>query len=179
MIGSVFQCVAANLPMIFAGRAVAGFAVGMLTMVVPLYISEVSQIATYGSAFYKPSIVGFYTGNSWWSCGRTAVRVFLLHNCPVHQLTDLSICHPRYPDQLLDRLRQQLRRRLTLRPRRPLRRRHELQPVRRCPTGRLHRAIKHILAPTPRPPNCARSNPWCRHALLSGLPPLAVDEGAR
>ncbi|KAL2788195.1 general substrate transporter [Aspergillus keveii] len=42
VIGSVFQCVAANLPMIFAGRAVAGFAVGMLTMVVPLYISEVS-----------------------------------------------------------------------------------------------------------------------------------------
>ena len=28
--------------MIFAGRAVAGLAVGMLTMVVPLYISEVS-----------------------------------------------------------------------------------------------------------------------------------------
>jgi MFS family permease len=44
VIGSVFQCVAANLPMIFAGRAVAGFAVGMLTMVVPLYISEVSYI---------------------------------------------------------------------------------------------------------------------------------------
>ncbi|KAL2845479.1 general substrate transporter [Aspergillus pseudoustus] len=42
VIGSVFQCVAANVPMIFAGRAVAGFAVGMLTMVVPLYISEVS-----------------------------------------------------------------------------------------------------------------------------------------
>ncbi|KAL2838068.1 general substrate transporter [Aspergillus pseudodeflectus] len=42
VIGSVFQCIAANLPMIFAGRAVAGFAVGMLTMVVPLYISEVS-----------------------------------------------------------------------------------------------------------------------------------------
>ncbi|KAL3461871.1 general substrate transporter [Aspergillus heterothallicus] len=42
VIGSVFQCVAVNVPMIFAGRAVAGFAVGMLTMVVPLYISEVS-----------------------------------------------------------------------------------------------------------------------------------------
>ncbi|KAL2865080.1 sugar porter family MFS transporter [Aspergillus lucknowensis] len=42
VIGSVFQCVAINVPMIFAGRAVAGLAVGMLTMVVPLYISEVS-----------------------------------------------------------------------------------------------------------------------------------------
>ncbi|KAJ5153281.1 uncharacterized protein N7482_009759 [Penicillium canariense] len=42
VIGSAVQCAAVNIPMLFAGRAVAGLAVGMLTMVVPLYISEVS-----------------------------------------------------------------------------------------------------------------------------------------
>ncbi|KAJ5124207.1 Major facilitator superfamily domain general substrate transporter [Penicillium bovifimosum] len=41
-IGSVLQCAAVNVPMLFAGRAIAGLAVGQLTMVVPLYISEVS-----------------------------------------------------------------------------------------------------------------------------------------
>ncbi|KAJ9490406.1 hypothetical protein VN97_g2840 [Penicillium thymicola] len=42
VIGSVIQCAAMNVPMLFAGRAIAGLAVGQLTMVVPLYISEVS-----------------------------------------------------------------------------------------------------------------------------------------
>ncbi|CAG7918297.1 unnamed protein product [Penicillium olsonii] len=41
-IGSVVQCAAMNIPMLFAGRAIAGLAVGQLTMVVPLYISELS-----------------------------------------------------------------------------------------------------------------------------------------
>ncbi|KAJ5455038.1 Major facilitator superfamily domaingeneral substrate transporter [Penicillium sp. IBT 31633x] len=41
-IGSIIQCAAMNIPMLFAGRAIAGLAVGQLTMVVPLYISEVS-----------------------------------------------------------------------------------------------------------------------------------------
>jgi MFS family permease len=41
-IGSVIQCAAMNTPMLFAGRAIAGLAIGQLTMVVPLYISEVS-----------------------------------------------------------------------------------------------------------------------------------------
>ncbi|KAJ5766854.1 uncharacterized protein N7511_004470 [Penicillium nucicola] len=41
-IGSVIQCAAMNIPMLFAGRAIAGLAIGQLTMVVPLYISEVS-----------------------------------------------------------------------------------------------------------------------------------------
>ncbi|KAJ5647145.1 hypothetical protein N7490_003517 [Penicillium lividum] len=40
--GSAIQCAAVNIPMLFAGRAIAGLAIGMLTMVVPLYISEVS-----------------------------------------------------------------------------------------------------------------------------------------
>ncbi|KAJ5154569.1 Major facilitator superfamily domain general substrate transporter [Penicillium coprophilum] len=41
-IGSILQCAAMSVPMLFAGRAIAGLAVGQLTMVVPLYISEVS-----------------------------------------------------------------------------------------------------------------------------------------
>ncbi|KAL4971782.1 general substrate transporter [Aspergillus desertorum] len=42
VVGSAIQCAAVRVEMLFAGRAVAGLAVGMLTMVVPLYISEVS-----------------------------------------------------------------------------------------------------------------------------------------
>lgn len=42
VVGSAVQGGAVNIPMLFVGRAIAGLAVGMLTMVVPLYISEVS-----------------------------------------------------------------------------------------------------------------------------------------
>ncbi|KAE8157354.1 general substrate transporter [Aspergillus tamarii] len=42
VIGSAIQCGAVNIPMLFVGRAIAGLAVGQLTMIVPLYISEVS-----------------------------------------------------------------------------------------------------------------------------------------
>ncbi|KKZ64080.1 MFS transporter, SP family, sugar:H+ symporter [[Emmonsia] crescens] len=42
LVGSAIQAGAVNLEMLFFGRAIAGFAVGQLTMVVPLYISEVS-----------------------------------------------------------------------------------------------------------------------------------------
>lgn len=41
-VGSAIQAGAVNIAMLFAGRAIAGLAVGMLTMVIPLYISEVS-----------------------------------------------------------------------------------------------------------------------------------------
>ncbi|KAH8172001.1 sugar transporter domain-containing protein [Sarocladium implicatum] len=41
-IGSVFQTAAWNIASAFAGRAIAGLAVGMLTMIVPMYLSEVS-----------------------------------------------------------------------------------------------------------------------------------------
>ncbi|TQV93963.1 MFS sugar transporter [Cordyceps javanica] len=41
-IGSAFQAGADSISMLFAGRGVAGLAVGMLTMVVPMYMSEVS-----------------------------------------------------------------------------------------------------------------------------------------
>ncbi|KAG4413657.1 hypothetical protein IFR04_013197 [Cadophora malorum] len=42
VIGSAIQAGAINIPMLFIGRAIAGLAVGMMTMVIPLYISEVS-----------------------------------------------------------------------------------------------------------------------------------------
>ncbi|EDN11365.1 hypothetical protein HCAG_07818 [Histoplasma mississippiense (nom. inval.)] len=48
LVGSAIQAGAVNLGMLFVGRAVAGFAVGQLTMVVPLYISEVSLPASRG-----------------------------------------------------------------------------------------------------------------------------------
>ncbi|KAL3471388.1 general substrate transporter [Aspergillus californicus] len=41
-IGSIIQASAMNLPMIFIGRFIAGLAVGQLSMVVPLYISELA-----------------------------------------------------------------------------------------------------------------------------------------
>jgi MFS family permease len=41
-IGSAIQAGAISVGMIFTGRAIAGFGVGMLTMVVPMYMSEVS-----------------------------------------------------------------------------------------------------------------------------------------
>jgi MFS family permease len=41
-IGSAIQAGAISVGMIFAGRTIAGFSVGMLTMIVPMYMSEVS-----------------------------------------------------------------------------------------------------------------------------------------
>ncbi|KAF4918204.1 MFS glucose transporter mfs1 [Colletotrichum viniferum] len=41
-LGAAFQTAASDVPLLFAGRAIAGFAVGMLTMIVPMYISELS-----------------------------------------------------------------------------------------------------------------------------------------
>lgn len=48
VIGSIFQCAGISISMLFAGRAVAGLAVGQLTMVVPLYMSELSPPAVRG-----------------------------------------------------------------------------------------------------------------------------------
>ncbi|KAL1981233.1 hypothetical protein VTN96DRAFT_2946 [Rasamsonia emersonii] len=42
VIGSAIQCGAVTIPMLFVGRAIAGFAVGQLTQIVPLFISEIS-----------------------------------------------------------------------------------------------------------------------------------------
>lgn len=40
--GSIIQCSAQNVPMIFVGRFIAGISIGMLSMVVPLYLSELA-----------------------------------------------------------------------------------------------------------------------------------------
>ncbi|KAH8680743.1 sugar transporter [Xylariales sp. PMI_506] len=42
VVGSIIQAAAQNLPMIFVGRAIAGVSIGMLSMVVPLYLSEMA-----------------------------------------------------------------------------------------------------------------------------------------
>ena len=42
LLGSSLQAAASSYALLFAGRAIAGFAVGMLTMVVPMYMSEIS-----------------------------------------------------------------------------------------------------------------------------------------
>ncbi|KAL4920844.1 general substrate transporter [Aspergillus aurantiobrunneus] len=42
LIGSIIQAASVNVPMIFVGRFIAGLAVGQLSMVVPLYISEIA-----------------------------------------------------------------------------------------------------------------------------------------
>jgi len=58
-----------------AGRAIAGVAVGQLTMVVPLYISEVifcpncSRLVLY----ITHAVIGRCSWNTWWTSG-TATR---------------------------------------------------------------------------------------------------------
>lgn len=48
VIGSVFQCAGISVSMLFAGRAVAGIGVGQLTMVVPMYMSELAPPSVRG-----------------------------------------------------------------------------------------------------------------------------------
>ncbi|CUM65878.1 uncharacterized protein PRCAT00003528001 [Priceomyces carsonii] len=48
VIGSIFQCAGTNVSMLFGGRAVAGIGVGQLTMVVPMYMSELSPPSVRG-----------------------------------------------------------------------------------------------------------------------------------
>ncbi|KAK9451146.1 uncharacterized protein V1518DRAFT_371278 [Limtongia smithiae] len=42
LVGSSMQAAASSVPVIFCGRSIAGLSVGMLTMVVPLYMAEIS-----------------------------------------------------------------------------------------------------------------------------------------
>jgi sugar porter (SP) family MFS transporter len=49
LIGSVIQCAAQNVAMIFVGRFIAGLSIGQLSMVVPLYISELAPPNLRGS----------------------------------------------------------------------------------------------------------------------------------
>lgn len=52
ILGGVLQAVAQNLSFLYSGRAIAGFGVGFLVMIVPLYQAEISH----------PSIRGRVTG---------------------------------------------------------------------------------------------------------------------
>lgn len=61
---------------ITAGRAIAGVAVGQLTMVVPLYISEVIFLSKYSSRlvlYITHGVIGCCSWNTWWTSG-TATR---------------------------------------------------------------------------------------------------------
>ncbi|KAK7418137.1 hypothetical protein QQX98_004112 [Neonectria punicea] len=49
LIGSIIQAAAIDIPMIFVGRFIAGLAVGQLSMVVPLYLSELAPPNLRGS----------------------------------------------------------------------------------------------------------------------------------
>ncbi|RKU40977.1 hypothetical protein DL546_000549 [Coniochaeta pulveracea] len=49
VLGSSIQAGASSIGMLFGGRAVAGLAVGMLTMIVPMYMSEVSTAGIRGT----------------------------------------------------------------------------------------------------------------------------------
>ncbi len=42
LVGSIIQAASVNIPMIFVGRFIAGLSIGQLSMVVPLYISEIA-----------------------------------------------------------------------------------------------------------------------------------------
>lgn len=49
LVGSIIQAAAVNIPMIFIGRFIAGVAIGQLSMVVPLYLSELAPPNLRGS----------------------------------------------------------------------------------------------------------------------------------
>ena len=49
LVGSIIQCAAQNIAMIFIGRFIAGLSIGMLSMVVPLYLSELAPPNLRGS----------------------------------------------------------------------------------------------------------------------------------
>ncbi|KXH40491.1 sugar transporter [Colletotrichum nymphaeae SA-01] len=49
LIGSIIQAASINVPMIFIGRFIAGLSIGQLSMVVPLYLSELAPPNLRGS----------------------------------------------------------------------------------------------------------------------------------
>jgi MFS family permease len=40
LLGAILQCAAVNLPMILVGRIIAGWAVGLMSMSIPVYQAE-------------------------------------------------------------------------------------------------------------------------------------------
>jgi sugar porter (SP) family MFS transporter len=47
-IGSLIQSLSINIPLFFYGRAISGFSIGILSMIVPLYISETAETKIRG-----------------------------------------------------------------------------------------------------------------------------------
>jgi MFS family permease len=48
MVGAILQCAAKNLPMILVGRIIAGWAVGLMSMSVPVYQAECAHPRSRG-----------------------------------------------------------------------------------------------------------------------------------
>jgi predicted MFS family arabinose efflux permease len=70
LVGAVLQCSAQNLAMVLVGRIFAGWAVGVLSMSVPIYQSECAHPKTRGNkqAFLKlPSCA---------NCGKVSLSVW-------------------------------------------------------------------------------------------------------
>lgn len=69
ILGGLLQAVAQNLSYLYSGRAIAGFGVGFLVMIVPLYQAEISH----------PSIRGRITGLQQLMLGIGAVVASKIH----------------------------------------------------------------------------------------------------
>jgi MFS family permease len=54
LIGAILQCAARNLAMILVGRIMAGWAVGLMSMSVPIYQTECAHPKTRGRFFQAP-----------------------------------------------------------------------------------------------------------------------------
>lgn len=49
---------AANLSMVYAGRSIQGFCVGLTTLVLPIYLSEILQPEVRGTLGLLPTTIG-------------------------------------------------------------------------------------------------------------------------
>ena len=67
-VGGVLQCSAMNLPMILVGRIVAGWAVGLMSMSVPVYQAECAHPNIRGLivGLTQQMIGKFKNIRSWW-----------------------------------------------------------------------------------------------------------------
>ncbi|QRD87020.1 sugar and other transporter-domain-containing protein [Aspergillus flavus] len=84
LIGSVIQCAAENVAMLFVGRFVFGCAVGMLAMVVPLYLSELATPNNRDAlvALQQLSVTLGIMSSFWINYGTQYIGVRLLGESP-------------------------------------------------------------------------------------------------
>ena len=58
LVGAILQCAARNLAMILVGRILAGWAVGLMSMSVPIYQTECAHPKTRGRYFQaRPKVL--------------------------------------------------------------------------------------------------------------------------